>query len=467
VKRPVQNIRIGRIQDRTSRAEAKRPFIVRWKVDGVPFSEAHYTQPEADRYRARLIVARQDGERFDTREGVPVSWLPAADAMQLHEWAREWVKESWAEWAPRTRDSALEGLYWFVPLVCDPAAPPPPAGIRRHLKATLEPEAEIDPHDPSERWLARWCLSLGALDRSVLAEAERKLTIGTAGQPRARSVSGRYRKVGRACIGRAVELNKLTTDPRPPDPKGRKRRKVNRKRQAIDVRKLRKLPGPEAMVEVLAAIVSHQPASFMYRAMTAIVYYAGLRPSEVVMLRPRALYLPKAGWGWIEVTEADDGYDEPTEPKEGVRTVPIPPVLVAILLAWLEDNDIADDALMFRTRNDNRPAESNWNRTLHRACRKVLGRTMRVYDCRHACATFWIRTGVDLAEAARRLGHSVETLVATYIGVIEGDDARANKLIDAALPAELPPPRPVPHSSPKDRRTAVNNGQEGNKRSAA
>jgi hypothetical protein len=44
-----------------------------------------------------------------------------------------------------------------------------------------------------------------------------------------------------------------------------------------------------------------------------------------------------------------------------------------------------------------------------------------------------IRARVPLAEAARRLGHSVETLVSTYIGAMDGDDAEANALVDEAL----------------------------------
>jgi integrase len=75
-------------------------------------------------------------------------------------------------------------------------------------------------------------------------------------------------------------------DPWPPSPKGRNRRKARRKRTAVDVRVL---PSPETMVAVIDAIRSHQPGSRMYQVMTAIAYYAGLRPSEVVMLRPRAL----------------------------------------------------------------------------------------------------------------------------------------------------------------------------------
>ena len=50
-----------------------------------------------------------------------------------------------------------------------------------------------------------------------------------------------------------------------------------------------------------------------------------------------------------------------------------------------------------------------------------------------ATATTWLRAGVPLGEVARRLGHSVETLVSTYVGALQGDDVAANKLIDAAL----------------------------------
>jgi len=50
---------------------------------------------------------------------------------------------------------------------------------------------------------------------------------------------------------------------------------------------VRVLPSPETMGAVIDAIPSHQPGNRMYQVMTAVSYYAGLRPSEVVMLRPR------------------------------------------------------------------------------------------------------------------------------------------------------------------------------------
>jgi hypothetical protein len=38
-----------------------------------------------------------------------------------------------------------------------------------------------------------------------------------------------------------------------------------------------------------------------------------------------------------------------------------------------------------------------------------------------------------LARVARRLGHSVQTLVSTYIGALDGDEQIGNRRIEAAL----------------------------------
>ncbi|MEM7342501.1 MAG: hypothetical protein AAF467_27935 [Actinomycetota bacterium] len=93
-----------------------------------------------------------------------------------------------------------------------------------------------------------------------------------------------------------------------------------RKTKAIDIKRL---PDPSTMFRVLDAMANHQPASRTYQTMATIGYLAGLRPSEIVMLRPRHLHLPKeAGrWGRIDVVDADDGYDHPADPKTGPRPV--------------------------------------------------------------------------------------------------------------------------------------------------
>jgi integrase len=150
-----------------------------------------------------------------------------------------------------------------------------------------------------------------------------------------------------------VELGRLDVDPWPPAPKGRNRRKSERKRQAVDVKRL---PDPERAAAVIQAMRTHQTGSRTYQLMSAVAYYVGLRPSEVVMLRPRALTLPDEGWGHVDVTEADIDWDEPGEPKTGERQVPVPPELVATLREWIVEHELAPADLLFRTRNGRRPA---------------------------------------------------------------------------------------------------------------
>ena len=124
----------------------------------------------------------------------------------------------------------------------------------------------------------------------------------------------------------------------------------------------------------------------------------------------------------------------PANPKTGPRSVPIPPVLVAVLREWVALNNLTSpDQLLFRTRNNPRPSGSNWARAWHRALELVGQKPMRVYDCRHAAATTWLRAGMPLAETARRLGHSVETLVSTYVGALDDEEQIGNQRIDSIL----------------------------------
>ena len=412
--RPLADVAVFSVQRRSGERN-KRSWIVRWSLIGRQRSRAFRTKAEAERYRSALLVAQQSGEAFDDQTGEPVSWQPLADEAQAHEWARRWLAEQWPEWAPRTRSSAVEALTRLVPLLVLPTAPEAPARLRAHVAAWLRPEG-MSLDEESVRWLDRWCLQLGQLNRQVLASVDQRIAVRDDGGPLASSTASRYRKVSRACVRRAVELGLLEVDPWPPAPRGRAQRKTARTPRAVAIRSL---PDPETMVTVIDAIASNQPASRTYQVMTAVAYYGGLRPSEVVMLRARALHLPARGWGRIDVTEADVSFDESGEPKTGPRSVPIPRHLVDLLRAWVNEHGSQPDELLFRTRTGRRPTSSNWSRALQRALATVGRPSMRIYDCRHAAATTWLRAGVPLGEVAKRMGHSVETLVSTYVGACQ------------------------------------------------
>jgi integrase len=427
-RRPLADVAVYGVQKRSGDRN-KRPWIVRWSLGGRQRSRAFRTKAEAERYRSGLLIAQQSGERFDDATGEPMSWQPLPDEVQVHVWARRWLGEQWPEWAPRTRASAVEALTRLLPLLVPPTAPPKPDGLRVHLGSWLRPDGGPGA-EASEAWLAQWSLQLGQLNRSVLSTADQALGMRDDGEPLSPSTAARFRKVSRACIRRAVDLGVLEVDPWPPAPRGRSQRKAANPRRQVSVRSL---PDPETMRRAIEAIPNHQPASRTYQVMTAVAYYAGLRPSEVVMLRAKALHLPAKGWGRIDVTEADVSFDEPGEPKTGPRSVPIPRYLVELLQGWVTAGGYAGDDLLFRTRAGLRPTSSNWSRSLRRALEKIGHPPMRVYDCRHAAATTWLKAGVPLGDVARRLGHSVETLVSTYVGALDGDEIVANKRIDAVL----------------------------------
>ena len=202
--RPNSEVRIWSIVDRRGASGYKaRPWVVRWKVDGNQFSRGHRTRSEADHFRSGLLAAQRNGERFDGTSGEPLSWA-ASGEIKIHDWVRRWVGEQWPEWQPRTRNSAVEALSRFVPLVVRSGSPPAD-GLRIYLVRALRVDGEGQ-DDRLEAWMNRWCLDLSDLDRQLLATVEQKLVTGLDGKPLAQTTASRYRNTAKGCIQRAVDL---------------------------------------------------------------------------------------------------------------------------------------------------------------------------------------------------------------------------------------------------------------------
>ncbi len=131
---------------------------------------------------------------------------------------------------------------------------------------------------------------------------------------------------------------------------------------------------------------------------------------------------------------------------EGVsRSVPLPPVLVSYLATHIERYDKSSGDRLFTNSLGNVVKKDNWGRPwrAYRARRwpdnHPLCRT-RPYDLRHTAATLMLRAGVSPAEAARRLGHSVDMLMRIYAGVFEDEERRANELLDVTFLGVVEPP---------------------------
>ncbi|MFD0571773.1 hypothetical protein ACFQ0T_24330 [Kitasatospora gansuensis] len=53
------------------RPDRRKPYMVRWTVNGREFSESFLTKTQADGRKAELITAARSLEPFDTESGLP------------------------------------------------------------------------------------------------------------------------------------------------------------------------------------------------------------------------------------------------------------------------------------------------------------------------------------------------------------------------------------------------------------
>jgi integrase len=299
----------------------------------------------------------------------------------------------------------------------------------------LRPNSEENGAGGLSHWITQSSIEIDDLDAPTLLRIDEALRRGVDGTVLAKRTQTRRVGVAKRCLERAVTQQLITELAWPKPDKGTQSRKANSIAKELD-----QVPAPTEIPLILDAIFSsaQREPTLMYRAMTAVGFYAGLRPGETVALTAADVTLPEAGWGEISVTKAwvgvkDQGDDPIGQTKTTThRKVPIPPQLVAELSAWLVVADIVDGPL-FRTRTGKRPTQSNWGRVLRRATEKAGTTPVTSYGLRHTCASYMSAAGVPIAEAAARLGHSTETMLRYYVDRIAGHADLANRQIEEFL----------------------------------
>ena len=189
-------------------------------------------------------------------------------------------------------------------------------------------------------------------------------------------------------------------------------------------------------------------------AFFACMYYAAMRPAEVIGLRVQDCWLPKTGWGRITLaksrpevnrkwTDSGDAHEErglKHRADDDVRPVPIPPILVTILREHISEHGVGDDGRLFRSERGKPVASTAYTEvwqearllafTPEQAASPLAGRP---YDLRHAAVSLWLNGGVSPTEIATRAGHSVEVLLRVYAKCVSGQEEIANRRIEEIL----------------------------------
>jgi integrase len=434
--------------------ERNLPYAVRWRLNGHGYwrSFAHARGDNgADAFYALMKVAAMNERQWDPATGLPSTLNPVSE-INVAQFCRSYIQDEWQRLSPSTRRSYVEALTSLAINSARPGASAPRIEWRAALTAWMTP-SPITPDtgksvewvwsdDPLPRslqaWLTRNSPFVGDLGKEALYETDRRMRISLDGvTPYAPTTQSRLVTVAKTALWVAVKKGLLETV-QWPRREGGARAKSDRQEsnEFCD----QEVPSVGQLKAILDAIPSNQPASHLYRALSAVCGYAGLRPGEAVVLEVEDLLLPDAGWGSIRVSRAWSGVEggrwnseseEIAGPKtkRSRRTVPISPVLVEILVDWIQRSNI-DSGPLFLTRSGSRPTQSNWSRTLNRACTTAgWNTTLSPYSLRRTNASHLAQT-IPIAEAASRLGHSVEVLTKHYVKRVAGQVALSNQILD-------------------------------------
>ena len=444
----------------------RKPFVVRWRINGQSFWEGCATKTgaaSADSFRSQLIAALETpGMVWDLSTGYPATIASPNSEVAIHLFARTYLERKWPHLSPRTRRLYAENLAHFILAARTKNAPKPSLGpsgaviwisaLTSWLHPTVTSSGIVWPAEPLpkdlERWLGRYGLLIGDLDKTALSDVDARLRLRPDGSLYSPSTVS-HRLVGcKTFLRFAVDQGLLASLEWPTSAAGAKSKSERVEKEEISV------PSVTDLRRLIAAVRRETPASHRWQVMSALSGFAGLRPSEVAVLCVEDFRLPEgdaAGYGQVSITRAlndTGGWGSDDEavglPKTSAsrRVVELTPEVVAYVRGWIEESGISSGEL-FQVSTGGWPAVQHWGVALRRA-RKEVGMTSSLspYGLRHCTASHWAKV-MPPAESARQLGHSVETAMRWYIhGEKESAELRAvrQRLLSVLYDADPTPP---------------------------
>ena len=150
------------------------------------------------------------------------------------------------------------------------------------------------------------------------------------------------------------------------------------------------------------------------RTIVSVLCFVGLRPGELLHLRWKDLNDDR-----LHVRGSISNGIEKTTKTGRTRTVKLLAPVVQDLREWRMACGRPSDSELIFPMQDGRAWTAakyrNWSdRIFDPAVERAGLSKIRVYDCRHACASLWLAAGRNPAAIAKQLGHSLGTLLSTY-----------------------------------------------------
>lgn len=452
-------------------------YTVRWKCGGKKKSESFRHSGQADSFRSKLLSAAKDGKAFSVKTGRPVEWErekpkePEKPSVTWYTLTLDYAKAKWKFASPNQRRSIAEALTDATEALFTAEPPYPRTEIRRALttwaySARLRPNAPAAPPEeiaPVLKWLETATIavaSLGApetsgiharaiLDRISSTQADKPAAANTANRKRAvLNNLMKYAEVERKLITGNPLKSVMWTKPR--------------KIKTVDPRCV---VNAEQAHRFLIAVGKLDERGKRLKAFFGCMYYAALRPEEVIALRKANIAsLPEQDgeWGEFLLTDSqsrsgsrwsNDGSVRPRRAlkhraEEETRPVPIHPELVKLLRDHIAEFGYGPGGRIFSLPRGGGVTNTAYLVIFHKA--RALAFTaaeaeslaaQRPYDLRHACVSTWLNATGDPPQVAEWAGHSVNVLMQTYAKCVSGkQEANKKRIFDATRHLSGPQP---------------------------
>ncbi|KUN76238.1 tyrosine-type recombinase/integrase [Streptomyces griseoruber] len=443
------DVRIWSVRQRKDRGQTSAEL--RWKTGETPHSQTFRTKTLAEGRRAELLRVAHAGEPFDEETGLPLAELRQRDDVSWYQHAREYIEMKWKHSPGSTRRTLAEAMATVAPaLVVDTKGMADARTVRTALYSWAFNVSRRDEQPPDEvarvlAWFERKSLPTSALaDRMKVRAALDALTKKLDGTTASASTIRRKRAIFHNALGYAVDAGRLPL----PRVQWKAPEQVDEELDPACV------PDPRQALALLDAVRAQSARGRHLVAFFGCMYYAAARPAEVIGLRAQDCDLPRCGWGalrlretrprsgsaWTDSGEAHDKRGLKHRPRKAVRTVPVPPDLVALLRWHVTAYGVAPDGRLFRTQRGGLIQDTGYGEVWAEARSRALTPSQRAsqlakrpYDLRHAAVSTWLSSGVEPQVVAARAGHSVAVLFRVYAKCLEGAAATANARIEAML----------------------------------
>lgn len=453
-------VRILKVEPRKNDAGKTISYRVRWLVDGETFRETFKTGAHADAFRSELMTAAKRGEAFDCETGLPAGSVRKDPGPTWFAFAMTYVDHKWPYASGNHHRGICEALTDATEVLLDDHSGAPrreelrPAMLwacsTRAQDPAAEPPAELA---RTVAWLADHTIRMTdfaepktgpALARALLDRISRLQD----GRLASAHTSGRKRSILNNLMEFAVECSILPTNPL----RGVKwaRRKIS---EQVDIRTV---VNTEQARRLLGAVGKLPNAGPRLVAFFGCMYYAALRPEEVIGLDHAALVsLPRTGWGemllsnaepepgkrWTENGTVRERRGLKHRAEGSTRPVPLHPELVTLLRDHLERFPTGT-AHVFRGPRGGAISDSVYLPYFHRARAAAFTPIEAAsplaavpYALRHAAVSTWLSAGVPPTQVALWAGHSVEVLYRVYAGCIAGQDTESKRrILEATSP---------------------------------